>query len=85
MRSLQVGRYTSAHVLKIQRHLVQPCVDLDTIRSPFKGLRRVDFNALVSDSMTIGSKVTLRLQVHTRVTTLINIRRLSPHSSNQAI
>ena len=58
---LQVGGYTRTHVLKIKRHLVQPCVDFDAIHGPFKGLRWVDFNALVSGgSMTVGSRVTLQ-------------------------
>ena len=57
---LQVGGYTSAHVLKVERHLVQPYVNFYTIRGPFKGLWWVDFNALVSGgSMTISSMVTL--------------------------
>ena len=56
MRRLQVGRYTRTHVLKIKRYLVQPCVDFDAIRGPFKGLRWVDFNALVSSGgMTIAA------------------------------
>ena len=66
---LQVGRYMRTHVLKIRSHLVQPCVNLDTIRGPFEGLWRVYFYPLVSGgSMTIDSMVTLSLQVHTRVT-----------------
>ena len=83
---LQVGRYMRTHVLKIKHHLVQPCVNFDTIRGPFKGLWWVDFNALVSGgSMTINSMVTLRLQVHTRVTSDIprNIRLVIPNASSQ--
>ena len=58
MSRLQVGRYTHTHVLKIKRHLVQPCVNFDAIYGPFKGLWWVDFNALVSNcGMTIGSMV----------------------------
>ena len=63
---LKVGRYACTHVLKIQRHLVQPCVDFYTIRGPFKGLWWVDFNSLVSGgSMTINGRVMLQRQVHT--------------------
>ena len=85
---LQVGRYARTHVLKIKRHLVQPCVDFDAIRGPFKGLWWVDFNALVrGGSMTIGSRVTLQRQVHTRVTSKIsrNIRLVIPNTSSQAV
>ena len=85
---LKVGRYTRTHVLEIQHHLVQPCVDFYTIRGPFKGLRWVDFNALVSSGgMTIGSMVTLLRQVHTRVTSNIsrNVRLVIPNTSSQAI
>ena len=88
MSGLQVGRYTCAHVLKIKSHLVQPCVNLDTIRRPFKGLRRVYFYPLVSGgSMTIDSMVTLSLQVHTRVTSDIprNVRLVIPNASGQAV
>ena len=85
---LKVGRYTRTHVLKIKHHLVQPCVDFDAIRGPFKGLQWVDFYPLVSgSSMTINSMVTLRLQVHTRVTSEIprNVRLIIPKASSQAI
>ena len=59
---LQVGRYMRAHVLKIQSHLVQPCVNLDTIHGSFEGLQRVYFYHLVSGgSMTIDSMVMLSL------------------------
>ena len=37
MGCLKVGSYTRTHVLKIKRHLVQPCVDFDAIRGPAKG------------------------------------------------
>ena len=76
------------HVLKIKRHLVQPCVNFDTIHGPFKGFRWVDFDPLVSGgSMTINSMVTLGLQVHTRVTSKSprNIGLLVTNSSSQAI
>ena len=85
---LQVGRYTHTHVLKIKRHLVQPCVNFDTIRGPFKGLWRVYFDPLVSGgSMTIDSMVTLSLQVHTRVTSESprDIGWLVPNAISQAI
>ena len=85
---LQVGRYMRAHVLKVQRHLVQPFVNFYAIHGPFKGLRWVDFNALVSGgSMTIGSRVTLHWQVHTRVASEIprNSRLGIPNTSSQAI
>ena len=88
MGCLQVGRYTSTHVLKVKRHLVQPCVNFDAICGPFKGLWWVDFNALVSSgSMTITSMVTLQLQVHTQVTSEIprNVRLITPNASSQAI
>ena len=56
----------SAHVLKVKSHLVQPCVNFDTIRGPFEGLRWVYFDPLVSgSSMTLDSMVKLGLQVHT--------------------
>ena len=77
-----------AHVLKVQRHLIQPCVYFDAIRGPFKGLRWVDFNALVrGGSMTIGSRVTLRHQVHTLVTSKSsrNIRLVIHNTSSQAV
>ena len=85
---LQVGRYMSTHVLKIKSHLVQPCVELDTIRSPFEGLWRVYFYPLVSGgSMTINSMDTLSLQVHTRVTSDCprDVSLLVPNASTQAI
>ena len=83
-----MGRYTRAHVLKVQCHLVQPCVDFYAIRGPFKGLWWIDFNALVSgSSMIISSMVMLWLQVHTRVTSNIprNVRLVIPNASSQAI
>ena len=85
---LQVGRYPRAHVLKIKSHLVQPCVNLDTIHGPFEGLWRVYFYPLVSGgSMTIDSMVTLSLQVHTRVTSDSprDVGLLVPNASSQAI
>ena len=85
---LQVGRYTCTHVLKVKRHLVQPCVNFDTIRGPFKGLQRVYFDPLVSSgSMTINSMVTLSLQVQTRVTSESprDVGLLVPNTSSQAI
>ena len=88
MGCLPVGRYTRAHVLKVKSHLVQPCVNFDTIRGPFEGLWRVYFDSLVScGSMTIDSMVTLSLQVHTRVTSDIprNVRLVIPNASSQAI
>ena len=88
MGRLQMGRYARTHVLKVKRHLVQPCVNFDTIHGPFKGLRWVDFDPLVSGgSMTISSMVLLGLQVHTRVTSNIhkNVRLVIPNSSSQAI
>ena len=85
---LQVGRYTRTHVLKTRRHLVEPCVNFDTIRGPFKGLQWVYFDPLVSGgSMTLDSMVTLGLQVHTRVISESprDIGLLVPNSSSQAI
>ena len=85
---LQVGRYMRTHVLKKKCHLVQPCVNFDTIRGPFEGLWRVYFYPLVSGgSMTINSMVTLWLQVHTRVTSdnPRNVRLVIPNASSQAI
>ena len=76
------------HVLKIKRHLVQPCVKFNTIRGPFKGLLWVSFNPLVSGgSMIINSMVTLPLQVHTRVTSDIprNVGLVIPNASSQAM
>ena len=77
-----------AHVLKIKGHLVQPCVNLDTIRGPFKGLWWVYFYPLISGgSMTIDSMDTLSLQVHTRVTSDSprDVGLLVPNASSQAI
>ena len=88
MSGLQVGRYTRAHVLKIKSHLVQPCVNLDTIRGPLEGLWRVYFYPLVSgSSMTIDSMDTLSLQVHTRVTSDSprDCGLLVPNANSQAI
>ena len=85
---LEVSRYTRSHVLKVQLHLIQPCVDFDAIRCPFKGLRWVDLNALVrGGSMTVGNRVTLRRQVHTRVTSQIfrNIGLLIHNTSSQTV
>ena len=83
-----MGRYARTHVLKVKRHLVQPCVYFNAIRGPFKGLRWVDLNALVSSGgMTIGSMVTLRRQVHTLMTSKSsrNIRLVIPYTSGQAV
>ena len=88
MSGLQVGRYTRTHVLKIKCHLVQPCINFDTIHGPFEGLRWVYFDPLVSgSSMTINSMVTLSLQVHTRVTSDSprDVRLVVPNASSQAI
>ena len=77
-----------AHVLKVQRHLVQPCVDLYAIHGPFKGLWWVELNALVrGGSMTIGNRVTLQHQVHTLMTSKSsrNIRLVIPNTSGQAV
>ena len=85
---LQVGRYTRAHVLKVKSHLVQPCVNFDTIRGPFEGLQRVYFYPFVSGgSMTIDIMATLSLQVHTRVTSDSprDVSLVVPNAGSQAI
>ena len=77
-----------AHVLKIKSHLVQPCVNLDTIRGPFEGLLWVYFYPLVSGGiMAMDSMDTLSLQVHTRVTSDSprDVGLLVPNASSQAI
>ena len=88
MSGLQVGRYMCAHVLKVKSHLVQPCVNFDTIRGPFEGLWRVYFYPLVSGgSMTIDSMVMLSLQVHIRVISKSprDVSLVIPNASSQAI
>ena len=77
-----------AHILKVKSHLVQPCVNFDTICGPFEGLWWVYFGPLVSSgSMSLDSMVTLGLQVHTRVTSDSprDVRLVVPNASRQAI
>ena len=38
MGSLQVAWHMGSHVLKVKNHLVQPCINIDAIYCPIKGL-----------------------------------------------
>ena len=47
MGSFQVARHMDSHVIKVKSYLVQPCVKIDAIYCPIKGLWQVNLYALV--------------------------------------